>query len=222
MNISVRAEGDKEFNRVLTEYAKWNKRQPMEIATAKAYFISLNAMSTTKTADKGKIAEQLSESSKKFAGVPLAAIIVNRNLGNKNKKGLTGQKMTDAITKYIKKAQSKTQFLRSGWIAAAKTLDFWNKRGDVSFSKRFAPKKPQGVRQIGNPKGFAQVNNQTAMCSVTIGNMIGQGKQQSKTVTGILEEGLIKAVKRETQSMISYITKKYQEKFDKMKRQRTF
>ena len=215
--VNVKAEGQDQFHKVLREYQKWNKRQPMEIATAKAYFISLNAMNTTKKADMTQIEAELRGNSKEYTSTPLAAILINKQLGKKNKKGLTGQKMKEAVEKYIRKATSKIQAVRSGWIAAMKTLNYWQKRGDVSFSKKYAPKKPQGVREIGQPKGYAHVNNAQGFCSVTIANQFGKGKQASKTVQGIEQKGLDKAVRMETNSMLIYIQKKYEQQFNKMK-----
>ena len=75
---------------MLTDYMKWNERQPKEIVAAKAYFIGLNALQTTKTADKTQIASSLAQDSKQFSGVPLAAILVNKNLHEQGKKGLNG------------------------------------------------------------------------------------------------------------------------------------
>jgi hypothetical protein len=221
ISFNVEAKGEKEFFAVLNEYAQWNKRQPLEIAVAKAYFIDLNAMSTTKAADKGKITQELESNAKNFSGVPLAAILVNKQLGKKGKKGLTGAKMIAAVQKYIKTATSRTQAARSGWLAGAKTLDFWNRRGDVSFSKRFAPKKPQGVKEYGQPKGNAKISNQSGKAWVSIANQFGKGKQDSRTITPILLEGLQKAIARELASMKDYITKKYQEQFNRMKRTKT-
>ena len=139
ISVKIRADGLKEFDKIFSEYQKWNKRQGADIVNAKLYFIALNAMQTTKTADKTKIATELMAPAQKYPTVPLAAILVNKQLTAKNKKGLNGLKMTEAIKRYIKKSISRTQFLRSGWIPAIKKLDYWNKQGDISFVKRFSP-----------------------------------------------------------------------------------
>jgi hypothetical protein len=220
VTCGVTAEGDKEMSRVLTEYAKWNKRQMREIGVAKAYFISLGATNTTKKANPETIEQKLKASSTKYSGVPLDAILVNYELGKKGKKGLTGARMVAAIQKFDKKEASKVKAVSSAWLPAIKALDFWNKKGDVTFTKKFAPKKAQGLRQFGKEKGYATIINQTGKCIVTIANMFGQGKQNSRTVQGVLEDGLMKAVKKEIASMISYINRKYAEKFQKMKQGR--
>lgn len=222
IRISVRVEGQDEFNRVAKQYAQFNKRQPQEVAVAKAYFIDLGAMGLTKTTTKEQIAANLHAPSSTNPKVELAPILVNWNLAKKGKKGLTGEDMRIAAEKFIRLHQARTQAARSGWIAGAKKLDYYNKQGDVSFSKRFAPKKPQGVRQYGKEKGWAQVVNRVGLCSVTVANEFGKGKQASSTIDGVLQEGLQKAFNRETTSMISYINKKYQEQHDRMNKINTF
>jgi hypothetical protein len=165
--VNVKTEGDKELQRVLNVYGKWNKRQPQDIATAQSYFLSIDSMKETPPSNKDQILEKLKASSKEYPDVPLDAILINAALGKKNKKGLTGEKMQVAIERFDKKEQNRTGAARSGWFGSLKQLDFWNKKGDISFQKRFAPK-------------------------------------------------------RLTASIISYITRKYQEQFDRMKRIHTY
>ena len=215
------ANGEKEFNKVLNEYSKWTKRQPAEIVNAKLYFIALRAMNDTKTANKENIRTKLEAPSESYPDVSLAAILVNQQLGKKGKKGLTGPKMATAIEKLIKKEQSRTQFLRSGWLPAVKNLDYYNKRGDINFIKRFAPKKPHGVRQYGKDKGSCIFAKERINTWGRISNFVGYGKQATPTVNPILQTGLDNAVKAEIASMRTYITKKHSEQFDKMKRTHT-
>lgn len=222
MNIGVKVEGDKEFKKLFQDYAKWNNRQPADIINAKLYFVALNAMGTTKTADKEEIKAKLEAPSKDYPKAPLAGVLVNKQLKAKGKKGLTGAKMAEAIKKFIKKNLSRTQFLRSGWIPSIKKLDFWNRKGDISFVKRFAPKRPQGIRQYGKEKGDVIAAKPYPKCFGTIFNFIGKGKQASSTVTPILEEGLKKAVRIEMASMVRYIERKYKEKIDKFNKSNTF
>lgn len=222
ISVKIRADGLKEFDKIFSEYQKWNKRQGADIVNAKLYFIALNAMQTTKTADKTKIATELMAPAQKYPTVPLAAILVNKQLTAKNKKGLNGLKMTEAIKRYIKKSISRTQFLRSGWIPAIKKLDYWNKQGDISFVKRFSPKKPVGIKQYGKDKGTVVPARPVPRCSGTIINLVGQGKQSSPTVDKILNDGLVKAVKIEMASMLRYINRKYEEKLKKLNSQTTY
>jgi hypothetical protein len=221
--MTTKIDGEKEFKKSLNEYLKWNKRQCADIINAKLYFIGLNAMTTTKTADKSTISMQLMAPSKTNPEAPLAAILVNKQLVSKGKKGVYGQKLVLAIDKFVKKAISKTQFLRSGYITAIKKLDFWNRQGDISFVKRFAPKKPSGVKQYGSDKGdvlAARPNNKRSYG--WIWNKIGKGKQASPTVDKILNDGLGKAVRIELSSMNRYIDRKMEEKIKKLNSSDTY
>lgn len=210
---------EKEFNETLKEFLKWNKRQPSEICNAKAYFVALQAMRLTKAKDKVELANELNAPSKKYPTVPLACILVNKRLKSKGLRGLSGKKMADAQQKFVKRAQSHTQFLRSGWLPAIKTLDYYNKRGDISFVRRHAPKKPPGLRQFGKAKGSAvYAKPDRDKTFAIISNAVGQGKQDSPTVHPLILEGLKKGIAMENASMRTYIYRKYFEQFDKMKR----
>lgn len=154
-NVRV-SDNQKEFDKVFAEYMTWQKKQPSEIINGKLYFVALQAMGQTKTATKDGIRNKLMQPARITKNVPLAAILVNSKLGKAGKKGLTGVKMAKAVDKLVRAQQSRTQFLRSGWIPALKTLDYWNKRNsdNLKFVKRFAPKKPMGVKEYGKPKGY--------------------------------------------------------------------
>ena len=218
----VDATGEKEFNRTLNEYRRWHKNQPSEIVNGKLYFISLQAMKATKTGDPAKIKSKLEAPSRDFIGAPLAAILVNSQLGQKHKKGLTGEKMKIAVEKFIRKSQARIHFLQSGWLPALKILDYWNKRNqdNLKFTKRYAPKRPQGVRQYGKDKGIAiYAKPDRAYTYGSITNGVGQvGKQRSPTVVPIIEAGLKAGIRAEIASMRVYIEKKFKDQFDKMKR----
>ena len=209
----------KDFEKTFGEYMQWMKKQPAEIINAKLYFIALQAMRNTKTADKGEIQTNLLSPSKSNPKAPLVAVLINYELSKKNKKGLSGQKMANAITKYIKRKQTHIQFLRSGWLPAIKLLDFWNRRGDISFVRRNAPKKPEGIKQFGKDKGsavYARMDRPKTYGIIM--NAVGQGKQETKTVHPLILEGLIKGIQIETRSMRQYIERKYKEQFSKMNR----
>jgi len=221
LNFSLDTSTQKEFDKTFAEYIKWNNRQPAEIVNGKLYFVALNAMRTTKMADRTTIRQKLLAPSRDYPDIPLASVIVNSQLAKKQKKGLYGKKMAEAMEKLIKKQQSRIQFLRSGWIPALKILDFWNKRNidNLRFTRRFAPKRPEGIKQYGREKGtavFAKQDRTRVWGSIT--NLVGQGKQASPTVQKILAEGLNKAVMAETRSMRIYIDRKFREQFDKMRR----
>ena len=111
LNFSVSIDNEKEFDKVLTEYRRWNLRQPAEIVNGKLYFIALQAMQKTKAANKEDIRLGLEAPSKKYNNAPLAAILVNKQLGAKHKKGLTGSKMAQAVEKLIRKQQSRKHLI---------------------------------------------------------------------------------------------------------------
>jgi hypothetical protein len=223
--ITMKLEGMKEFHKVFDEYKTWNKREGADIINAKLYFIALQAMRATKAVDKSDIPKKLGVPSRVNPEIPLVAILVNKQLAAQHKKGLSGNKMKLAIEKYIKRAQTRVGFLRAGWIPCIKKLDYWNKLGDISFIKRYAPKKPTGVKQYGKDKGdvlAAKVTTGTRSFG-WIWNMVGMdNKQNSPTVDKILNDGLKEAIQSEISSMNKYIERKYTEQFQKLQKKDTF
>jgi len=217
--LTLSVNNQMELNTLLKEYQKWNKRQASEIVNAKLYFITLNAMIFTIIANKGRISTLLRRGSRKWPAVPLAAILVNKQLHAKGKKGLTGEKMKVAEEKLIKRSVSRVGAARASWIGAAKTLDYYNKNGDISFVKRHAPKQPKGLRQYGRSKSSAIYAPQGRVNAYgKISDFFGRGKQASKTIHGVLQEGLNKAIKAEVSSTVEYINRKYSERHEKMNR----
>ena len=211
-----------DFNKQFEEYAKWNKRQASSIINQKLYFIALQAMNLTKTTEKSKIANELNAQSEKYPKISLGELLVLRNLRNNGKMPKRSATLTKNMANYVQRLintrASHTQFLRSGWVGAVKKLDYWNRKDDISsqtFSKRFAPKKPQGLKQLGKLKGDAKpaLESQagSSNCRGTIFNFIGEGKQDTKTINPILQEGLNKAVNAEIRSMRIYIERKFAE-----------
>lgn len=221
MSVTIKPVNLKEFNKVLNDYAAWNRKQPSEIVAAKLYFISLNAMNLTKTTDKNAIGAALNEPSNKYPDRTVAQMLTIRDLRNKNKKVKGAAQFAALVQKFIKRRQSHTNFLRSGWITALKKLDFWNKRGDVQFTKRWTKmKKPMGVKQFGKDKGDVKLSGWwSPRTKGTIYNFIGTGKQASNTVNPILQQGLNEAIQKEMSDMIRYIERKYNEKHDKLNKQ---
>ena len=223
-NLHIEVNGGKEFMKVLEEYKSWNKKQISEIINSKLYFITLQAMRNTKMADKSNIERKLKHPSRVNENIPLVNILVNKELSRKGKPLLSGSsaRMSIAVEKYIKRAQSKTQFLRSGWLPSLKILNFYNKKGDISFTKRFAPKQPNGIKQYGKDKGSctpARLNNVRAFGKIS--NDVGKGRQDSPTVTKLLLEGLNFGINAEIRSMRTYIERKYKEYHDKFNRRNT-
>ena len=211
---------EKEFNKTFKDYMAWQKKSVAEIINSKLYFVALQAMRLTKTADKNSIRQALEGESKKYPGTPLGALIVNSNLKKKNKKGLYGKKMDAAVQKLIRGRQSRTQFLRSGWIESLRVLDFWNKKNveNLKLTKRYAPKRPPGIKQYGKPKGACiYAKPWLAKTWGQISNQVGQGKQASPTVGPLIYEGLKAGINAEIRSMRMYMDRKYGEQFARMK-----
>lgn len=209
----------KRFDDVFKDYMYFSKKQPAEIVNAKLYFIALESMNLTKKADGNAIRSQLSKPSHKNPKLTLGQILAYADLKKRGKMPKKSRTLAGKVEKFIKRRIHNIQFLRSGWIPAMKKLDFWNKRGDIRFVKRYAPKKPEGIKTYGKEKGSA---NPAALNESRvrgwIENWIGQGKQASKTVTNILRDGLQKGVNKEIASMRIYIEKKFNTKHDEMKR----
>lgn len=192
-----------------------------EIINQKLYFIALRAMSSTKTTTKAQIAAELNQPSNKYPDKTLGEILVLKDLrkrGKMPKRSKTlAKNMAQYVQRLINKRASHTQFLRSGWIPAVRKLDNWNRKADtnsITFSKRFAPKKPPGIRQFGVDKGNvkpAPINSYRSDCKGTIFNFVGQGKQKGSKTQAILQAGLDAAVAFEVRSMKQYMERKFAE-----------
>ena len=212
----------KEWNRTFEDYIQWNKRSLAEVINQKLYFVALRAMQETKMASSGDIKHELNSPSKKYPNMSLGELLVIRDLKAKGKMPKRGSTFAKNLPNYVQRLINKRvnhiQFLRSGWLPAVRKLDMWNRKGDsnsITFSRRFAPKKPQGVKQFGKDKGNVRpaiLGSYTpGTCRGTIYNFVGTGKQHSKTVTDILQRGLDKAVVAEMRSMRQYMERKWLE-----------
>lgn len=218
MNFNVRVDM-KKFNDVFADYMIFSKKQPAEIVNAKLYFIALNAMNLTKKADANAIRSKLSEPSRVNPKMSIGQVLAYADLRKRGKFPKKSKGLATKVEKFIKRRIGHIQFLRSGWIPAMKKLDFWNKRGDIKFVKRFAPKKPEGIKTFGKEKGNArQARINESRVRGYIENWVGEGKQQSKTVHKIISDGLQRGVIREINEMRKYIERKFNEKHDLIKR----
>ena len=205
INVTVNT---KEFDKVFKEYMKYSKRDFAEACNQHAYYIARDATLTTKKADKEQIRTELEGSSRDYPSAPLAAILVNAQLGKKGKKGLTGEKMARAVEKYIKKQMSHVNFLRSGWMPAIKRLA-------LVVPKRGGSKIPPGTSKKGRDFGGASpAIDSTFSPLAVIWNSVQGSKihgDKSAKVRDILEEGAKKAVEMEQASMVKYIVRKQNE-----------
>ena len=218
----------KQFDGTLVEYMKWSRKQPAEIINAKLFFIALQATQTTQKANPNDIRSELNQPARKFPDKTIGEIIVMGDLtrrGKMYKKAKTLAKhLATKVEKLIKRRINAIGFLATGWFPAVRKLQEAVKRGDINFSRRYAPKKAQGVKFFGNDKGDvtpARPNDTNARGTIYnyIGQIIGKGKKGiSSHLKQILQEGLDKAVQAEVSSMISYIRNKMNAQHDKMRR----
>lgn len=190
-----------QFDRKWKEYLKYSKRALTESVNQKAYFIARNAVNVTKAVSKEEIRKDLEAASKKFPGVPIAAIMVNVTNKKKGKKGLRGAAMRTAVEKFIRIRQSHRNFLRSGWLPAVKELE-------KVVPKKTGKKIPGAITRSGRKLyGGSKAAMQSMKPSATIWNSIW-----SKTNKGTVDKHLIKgaqdALDLETKSMEAYILKK--------------
>lgn len=197
-----------EFDKVFKEYMDYSDRTNTEACNQHAYYIARNAVLLTKGADKGVIQNVLSGPSRDYPDVPLAAILVNAQLGKAGEKGLSGAKMASAVQKFIKKSKGHVNFLRSGWIPAIKLLE-----GLVA--KKRGSRIPRGTAKSGRTYGGATpARNGKFNPIATIWSSIEGSKKhgdKSDKVHALLEKGAQKAVDMETESMRKYIQGKQDE-----------
>lgn len=200
---------DREFQKTFNEYLLWNKRLPSQLINNKLYFISLRAMQETKAVKGETIRADLSVPSKNNAKRTLGEVLTWQYLQAKGKIPKKTKTIVGKIEKFIRRRISHTGFLRSGWFQALKILDFYNRKAgpdSAKFSKKYAPKKPPGVKQLGKPKGtcFPALQNRTVVKG-TIQNWVGNGTNNDPKIHKLIQDGLTKAVKHEIASMRVYI-----------------
>ena len=193
-----------EFEKTFREYMKVTSRSMPEAINQHAFYIARNAVVDTKAATKEEIARDLRASSKEYAGVPLAAILVNVARGKAGKKGLSGEKMTRAVETFIKKKAASRNFLRSGWLPAVKLLATMVKR------KSGAKPMPAGVKQKGKPKGGVRPARVSYSFKpvATLWNSVFGGLKKNSRVKQLIQEGAQQAVNEEVDSMREYIKQK--------------
>lgn len=206
--ITVNVDTSK-FDRAMAEYMKYTSRSLVDAVNSHAYYAARSATQTTHAADANKIKEDLQIASKKYPGAPLAAILVNRDLGKKGKRGLYGEKMAKAVEKFIKVRVAHRNFLRSGWIPAIKLL------AGLVPQKTKAAKIPAGTDKKGRTFGGAKPARYSSSISnwntiATVWNS-AVGKDADAKSIRYLEEGAQEAINREVESMRQYIQRKQEE-----------
>lgn len=200
------------FNRVFTEYKKFQKRLPQDIVDAKLFFISRNATQTTDHSNYTKIEAELTAKSKTYPDAPLAAIIINSQLGKKGKKGLAREKMARAVEKLLKVRKKSINFVRSGWKNAIKILESaLRSRGELTWANRNGrSSKPDNdtMKKKTAPAfgGAIPARNYGGRAVGEIANNVhGDNKP---TLDAVKQKGLQLAMNMEEKSMEDYIAKK--------------
>lgn len=209
------------FDKAMSEYAKFTSKAPDDMINSTLYFISRNASRTTKHSDKGKIRSEL-EGPAKIGGV-LGGILVNAKLGKQNIKGLYGPKMKREVEKLIRKRNSSLNYVRAGWKNAIKSLEAELRRsGELNRARRsmggFSSEDNAAIRKkMPADSGFASVargNRQTAIGEIAN----NAGTKDTSSLTEIKTRGLQNAINQEEQSKWRYIEKKMNEAADKFNR----
>ena len=125
----------KEFEAALAEYIKVSKRDFAYIINKRALNVAFHAIRQTPKARRVAIRQELMSPSRESPSAPIAALIINRQLGKAQAKfvhehkqksqqlrGLHGAEMRAAIQKLIKKRQNTIGYIRSGWLKAIHVL----------------------------------------------------------------------------------------------------
>jgi len=202
-DISIKVDTS-EFKKVFAEYMTLSKRNVDESVNTHAYFIARDAVSTTPSSSKDKIRQELSADSEKYSGVPLAAVLINKQLKIKGKKGLSGAKMATAIEKFLNKRANTVNYFRAGWLTAMRAIQpYTAKKGGKAI--------PAGVRIRTKGLGGAQPAPVSKTNWNPIASIWNSVNIHNELGMDFLEIGAQKAIELEINSMRQYIEKKQAE-----------
>ena len=200
-----------EFDKTMDQYMKFQKRLPADVVNAKLYYIARNATMTTKAADKSKIENDMRAKATNY-NAPLAAIIVNSQLGKMGEKGLTGEKMARAVEKLIKKRKNAVNFVRAGWKNAIVILEkYLRSNGELNTVRRWqtpvdkSTLRKKNFEKLG--KSIPARIEQSPRAWGEIQNDVSDPKGNDK-LNRIKIAGLQKAIDKEVQSMYIYLERK--------------
>jgi hypothetical protein len=216
------------FDRTFKQYMRFTSRSGVVAINTKAYYIARKAVWFTHKADRGKIASVLGEvitvpkptktgrvitrkrvvlvKASKYSA-PLAAVIINKRRGKKSaggKGGLYGTDMARAIRDMLAARMRSIAYIKSGWLAAIRTLQ---KLAD----RRGEPTIDESAEKIGKPKGQAipAVVQSSGMAVATIINETWtKHDPNGAAMFKYGASGLQKAFNDEAGSMSQYIKDK--------------
>lgn len=234
VNIRV---NDREFRQTLRQYIQVSRRTIPEIVNSKAYFIARRAIYETPKANKLTIGKSLSQLLMSFKAtakggrmvlktvtrfgrlgqttqVPLAAILVNWQRGQRGKKGLYGEQMRAAVEHFILNRQRTIAFIRSGWLPAVKILAPY-----VPRKTGAAPLDPE-TKQRGRQKGSAVPAQEGFRVTARIENAIAAGGKNAEHHGEAVNKYAIPALQRafanEEKSMRQYMEDKLRDSAKKV------
>lgn len=214
MAISVDVD-TKEFRAKLQEYMKFTRKTLPEALNHRAVNIAFRAIRYTPSAKKGSVGAKLRQGSHIKPSVPLAAIMVQKYLGNKNKRYSQSyksfdtkhgskpippaakdfkQRMEAAVTDLINMRNWSRGFIKAGWLGAIRAMSAYHR------VKRKGPKSvkagPKALRL-----GKARVAVESFSPKAIIENYVPGAVKMGATA-------LSRAMKDDVRDMSNYIIRK--------------
>lgn len=222
-----------EFDNTLRQYIEHSKKDLDEIVFNKGFQLAggfgkanPGALQLTHHADANQIRQELSQSVAQEITLSrkgklrrgkivtthtddgrnsFAARIVNAKRLKEGQPPIWGTALEEEARKLVALRVRAVNFLRSGWIPAIRKLAGLVRRsGGID-----------GVKQFGQPKGFALVKQGYFSPSVEIVNTALKTKGGTGRLQGYAEAGLSEALRRLTADMRQYIERKLQKTADK-------
>jgi hypothetical protein len=220
-DVSIRWD-QRHFDRTFARYMQHTSRTLPEAINSKAFYIARGAVRETQKADKGKIRSALQQTiqvpSKSAVGTmrnkrvlvqardhdaPLAAVIINARRGAKNKRGLFGKNMRDAVKAMINARVRSVAYIKSGFLPAVKILAKFTK------DKSRAPAMDSAAKQFGQAKGAAIPAGANAKVPMaTIINEAYAKHDKNDALRKVGGRGLQRSFDAETASMRQHIEDK--------------
>jgi hypothetical protein len=157
---------DKHFQDSFREYLKVTHRSHVDAVNNKLFMIARKSLWFTKRADQKSISKALGRvtflrqknydriyrhtlrKGTKHAGVPLAALIINKRA--KKGQGLYGKAMREAITRMVLARRASVAYIASCWLPAIQTLAKY-----ATIKATADAREDKAAKQIGRKKGRA-------------------------------------------------------------------
>lgn len=199
------------FRQTFREYMKFSKRDIRTALDTKAFYIMRGAVRNTMSPSKEKILSELADTdtSKKYPGAPLGAIIINSRRGRQGLKGLYGRAMDSALMSLIKSRWRSRRFIAAGWLPGIRKMDAY------AENKGRAPRRDSSVKQFGRDKGGATPAS-TLTESAVARAVIFNAANTNRDVKGALDTygmpGFVQSWNDEIDSMKQYMLDKLQKR----------